>query len=372
MLSIRRDGKIKYVFTGGGTLGHTNPAIAVAEMIKKRDKDAKIVFMMREGGKENEAVIKHGFEVRCFSSMGFDKHKIISFCAITLRSVLQTRGFLGEYKPDVVFGTGGYVSFAPCISGLMLGIPTFIHESNIVPGLVTRVLSRLGAFVLLGNEESTEHLGKNAKVATVGTPLLSEFDISRESARRKMKLTPSDILIVSFGGSGGARRINEIMLEVMQRHSINESTVKHIHATGRSYLASYEKKIEEMNLCCSGCEVVPYIENMPEMLSAADIVVCRAGAMTLCEIARCGCAAILIPSPNVASDHQRRNADRLEKCSAAIVIDENDLTAEKMIDKLSMLEKSRAKRQSLSEHISKTVKTDAKSRICDFLQNKHL
>lgn len=365
-------GKIKYVFTGGGTLGHTNPAIAVAETIQKRDKDAKIIFMMREGGIENETVCKRGFEVMCFSAKGFEGRKIISFGAVTLKSVVQAHNFLKEYKPDVVFGTGGYVSFAPCISGLMLGIPTFIHESNIVPGLVTRILSRLGAYILLGNEEASEHLCRKAKAVVVGTPLLSDFDISRESARRKMKVKENEILIVSFGGSGGAKIINDVMLKVMRSHSMNECSVRHIHATGRSYLASYEERIKEMNLSGSGCEVVPYIENMPEMLTAADIVVCRGGAMTLCEVARSGCATILIPSPNVVSDHQRRNAERLKKCSAAIVIDENDLTLEKMIDKLSILEKNKAKRQALAARISKTVNDDANELICNYLLNKHL
>lgn len=328
--------------------------------------------MMREGGIENESVKKHGFEVTTFPTKGFSRREPISFCTVTLKSVRKAIAFIEKYKPDIIFGTGGYVSFAPALSGILLGIPVFIHESNVIPGLVTKIMSKLGAFVLLSCEETIKYLPKNKKSLVVGTPLLDGFNISKAAARRKMKLNDSDILIVSFGGSGGAKKINEIMLEVMKQHSAKSASIKHIHATGRSYFNELEIQAEKFNGSAFGCMVVPYIDDMPDKLRAADIAVCRAGALTLTEAAASGCAAILIPSPNVADDHQRKNAERLKEKSAAIVIDEEALNAEKIIAELSELEKSKEKRQKLSRRISETVITDATEKICTILLNRSL
>ncbi len=324
---------------------------------------------MREGGQENEAVQRRGFKVFEFPALGLKRNvrDLFKFCIVTISSTVKCLRKIKEYRPDRIFGTGGYVSFAPAFSGLLLKIPTFIHESNMTPGIVTKVLARLGCRILLNVEETKKHLPKYAKTTTVGNPLLSDFNISRNIARQRLGISENDIMIISFGGSGGAETMNNIIIQVMKNHSRKKRRIRHIHATGKKYFDEVSAHTPDLTSGINGCKLVPYIEDMPIKLRAADIVISRCGAMTLSEIAVCKVASILIPSPNVTDNHQYKNGAFLEKQSAAILIQEKDLSVEKLTLELTKLEESKHLRNKLGEQIFRTIKTDASECISAIL-----
>lgn len=324
---------------------------------------------MREGGAENEAVKNRGFDIFTFPSVGLKRNArdIFKFIKVTIGSIAKCFRKIKEYKPDRIFATGGYVSFAPAFCGLLLKTPTFIHESNSSPGIVTKILAKLGCKVLLNMEEAKKHFTNNKKITVVGNPLLSDFCISKSSARQKLGISESDVLVISFGGSGGSQVMNDVIIRVMQNYCRKSHKIRHIHATGKKYFEMAKHYSPELTSGINGCKIVPYIDDMPLKLRAADIVISRCGAMALSEIAVCKAASILIPSPNVTDNHQYKNSTLLEKHNAAIVIEEKDLTEDSLISELTKLETSKDLRNSLGERIFKTIKTNAAERISDIL-----
>ena len=341
----------------------------MAEKIRELDTSAEILFFMREDGKENESVTKQGFQVWTFPTVGFQRHlkNIADFSFTTIISVAKCIKKIKEFKPDKILGTGGYVSFAPALSGMLLKIPTYIHESNITPGMVTKILSKFGCNILLNTDETKKYLSANAKTTAVGNPLLSSFDISRKDARKKLGIADADISIVSFGGSGGSETLNNTIISVMNNYSRKNVKIKHLHATGHKYFERVKESSPHLVMGVNGCSVVPYIDDMPIRLRAADIVISRCGAMTLTEIAKCATAAILIPSPNVTDNHQYKNGAFLAEKNAAILVEESDLTEELLIEKIALLVGSKEARKAFGERISQTVKHDAETIISKML-----
>ena len=192
---------MKYVFTGGGTLGHTNPAIAVAEKVRELDKSADILFIMRKNGNENKLVKERDFLVETIPACGLEKSgkRIINTLSTTSKSIVKCFKIIQTFKPDVIFGTGGYVSFSPLLLGTIFKTPTFIHESNIIPGRVTKIISRLGGITLLNYDDTKERLPKSSHSIVVGNPLLSDFShVSRITARLKLQLKKDDISVKPF------------------------------------------------------------------------------------------------------------------------------------------------------------------------------
>lgn len=362
---------MKCIFTGGGTLGHTNPAIAVAEKIKKTQSDAEIVFVMREGGPENAEVLKRGFTVKEIPAKGLERGNIIDNMhtgAVALRAVFKCVSIIKKYKPDFVFGTGGYVAFAPLIAGLIKGIPTFVHESNSTPGLVTKISVKLGAIPLASTEAAEKHLASKKECRVVGTPLLSDFGtMTRDEARSRLKIDKDKIFIVSFGGSGGSEILNKIIMDLMNDRSKKRSQIIHLHATGEKYFSAAKEKYENLARGNGGQRIVPRIENMAVHMSAADIVICRCGAGTIAELSSVERAAILIPSPNVTDNHQYENGKRLADKGAAIMIKEKDLTKESLAEKILLLSQSERLRRRLEENVAALKKVDAADAVADIL-----
>lgn len=343
---------MRCIFTGGGTLGHTNPAIAVAEKVREKHPDTDILFIMRAGGKENAAVSKRGFRIEEIPAVGLDRDKGVVDKArvggITLRALLKCMSIVKRYKPDFIFGTGGYVSFAPLVAGLMKGVPTYVHESNTTPGLVTKIAVRLGAIPLVSTEETKKHFYSKKECQTVGTPLLSDFGrLTRKEARLRLGMDREKIFIVSFGGSGGSDVMNEVIMELMSERSKSRGNIIHLHATGEKYFDEAKRKYKNLSEGYGGQQIVPRISDMALHMSAADIVICRCGAATLAELSAVGRAAILIPSPNVTNNHQYENGKRLEEMRAAIMLEERDLTKDCLGEKIQLLAHSEALRRAL-------------------------
>ncbi len=364
---------MKYVFTGGGTLGHTNPAIAVAEKIREIDKNADILFILRENGKENDAVRNRNFTIKEIPACGFNSNKAMKAITVNTRALVKCNKIIREFKPDVIFGTGGYVSFAPLLLGVILKIPTFIHESNIVPGRVTKIISRLGGTLLLNYEGTKDRLPYAKQSMIVGNPLLSDFSyIQRNEVREKLHLKNNEILVLSFGGSGGSKKLNDTIIEVMDKYSKNKKQIRHIHATGEKYFNDIANRHPEFAKGINGCQILPKIDNMAVYMQASDILICRCGATTLSEISATGRASILIPSPNVTDNHQFENGKYLSQRNAAILIEEKELCYENLMQKIDLLTNSKSLRKTIENNVktlSKINSAEAISRIISNRQN---
>ncbi len=352
---------MKILLCGGGSAGHINPGIAIGEAIKSKYRDTELLFVGREGGFENSAVEKADIKLKTIKIEGLKrKYTVENFKKImlTLKATRDAAKILKEFQPDAVVATGGYVSWPVLRAANKMKIPTVIHESNVYPGLVTRLLSKKCSLVLLNHKESRKSLKQGSNTVVVGNPLRADFSkLSRNEARKEMKLGENDILIVSFGGSGGAGKLNEVITAVMKHTTSNTSGVQHIHATGKKYFS--KSMCDELKKYGGGCKLLPYIDDMPKRLKAADIVICRSGAMTLSEIALVGVASILIPSPNVTDNHQYKNAKLLADNNACILIEEKNLTEELLTRKLDLLTKDSDARNIMAKKVKKFATKDA-------------
>lgn len=346
---------MKIVFTGGGTAGHIYPAIAMAEEIVKKYPKAELLFIGRSGGDENAAIIKAKYPLSTIEieglKRGFDLRNFgIIFKAFQASRKAKT--ILRDFLPDIVIGTGGYVTFPVILAATELGVPTLIHESNAIPGLVTRMLSKRVDAVMLGFQECEEHLPQGANCIFTGNPVRYGFRaLTRDSARRRLKIPPHAFVIVSFGGSLGAEALNKAIIPTMLKE-ISSRDIIHIHATGRRYY----KEISKINPTLarkSGTRIVPYIENMPELLSAADLAITRSGAITTAELTELALPSILIPSPNVTGDHQTKNARAIESLGGGIVIPQSELSGEKLFKIIGDLKVDKAGLKSMSDALKK-------------------
>ncbi len=360
---------MKLLLAGGGTGGHVNPAIAIAQAMEKRYKDFECAFVGRRGGEENKAITERGYKLYTIDVKGLERRlslDMLKSAYLAVRSLKKAREIIRDFAPDVTLGTGGYVCWPVIKESIKAGIPTLMHESNIYPGLVTRTLSKKCTAMLLNSEESKKFLKDSKNCIVTGNPLRGEFtQKTRKSARALLGINDGDFFIVSFGGSLGSKRINDTVIEIMSNESRNMRGVRHIHATGTRYFDEIKSAHGELtdgnNLKCT---VKPYIDDMPSFLTAADLVICRSGAITLSEIAKAGVAAILIPSPNVADDHQRKNAEALADANAALMISEDELNEKTLKNKILELVSDGRKRRMLQENIKKFHIADSEEIIC--------
>jgi UDP-N-acetylglucosamine--N-acetylmuramyl-(pentapeptide) pyrophosphoryl-undecaprenol N-acetylglucosamine transferase len=230
-----------------------------------------------------------------------------------------------DSRPDAVIGTGGYVCYPIVKAASKMGIYTALHESNAVPGLAVRMLRKHTDRIFVGFDACKQSLGVKNKCLNLGNPLKKRFcGLTKDKAREMLGISGKyRYLIVSFGGSLGARTVNEIALEVMKELSAKRSDIMHVHAYGKNADEEFFEGVSDIELDkCKNIKVSEYIYDMPLYLKAADVVICRSGAMTLTEIAAAGCASVLIPSPNVTGNHQYKNAQEFSSANAAFLVDE--------------------------------------------------
>ena len=313
--------------TGGGTGGHVNPAIAIANTIREKEKDSVIAFVGTGRGIENKLVPKFGYEVYHIEIQGLRRSLSLSnlktaYLAVT--SVFKAKKLVKKFKPDVVIGTGGYVCWPVVKAAADLGIPTVLHESNALPGVAVRMLEKYVDVVYTNFEATVKKLKYPEKAIRVGNPLISGFEVI-ESDAKEIKGGYKKLLL-SYGGSLGAMRVNGEILKVMKEYSSKHPEILHIHATGAIEKESALNTFREYGLDkYENLQLVEYIYDMPKKMAAADLVIARAGAMTLSELAMMKKPCILIPSPNVTDNHQYKNAVELEKKNAAVVYEEKNL-----------------------------------------------
>jgi len=367
---------MKVLFACGGTAGHINPALAVADRLTKENDGVRIRFVGNPDKMEARLVPEAGFDFIPLKIEGFQRRITAenvkrNFLAVLylLRSGREVKRILAEFAPDVVVGTGGYVSGPVLRQAAKMGIPTLTHEANAYPGVTTKLLARYVDRVLLAVPAAKEHLPKKAQCVVTGNPVRSEiFSANRIAAREKLGVKDR-VCVVSLGGSLGARRINEAMEQLIAAvHSDGKDINLHyIHSTGRSGAESFLKMLKEKGVPenAAHLDIREYIDNMPECLAAADLVICRSGAMTLTEVEAAGRASILIPSPNVSENHQFHNAMVLAKRGAAIVIEEQDLTGAALYEAVRTLVSDPQELMNMGRNAQALAVTDADSRICD-------
>lgn len=357
--------------TGGGTGGHVNPAIAIANNIKENQPDSEIAFVGTSRGIENKLVPKEGYKLYHVEVQGF-KRKLtpynIKSAWLALTSPRKAKKLIREFKPDIVIGTGGYVCWPLLKAAASMGVATAIHESNAIPGVAVKMLAPLVDRIYVNFEATANALGEayREKTVRVGNPIKPEFSqIDRETVRRELGIGEKyKHLLLSYGGSMGAEKVNDEMLAFMRDYTKNHGELLHIHATGAIEREAANAKAREYGLdACENIQIREYIYNMPELMAAADVVVSRAGAMTLSELALLEKCCVLIPSPHVADNHQYKNAKVLADAGAALLFEEKELTSDVLTNALVSLIEDRGKRERMSANIAAFALPDANRSI---------
>ena len=367
---------MKILFAGGGTAGHINPALAIAGYVKKQNPDAEILFVGNKGGMEERLVPDAGFEFKSIIISGFKRSfgvKAVGHNIATVKrmftSSAASKKIIKEFKPDLAIGTGGYVSGPVLRTAAKMGIPIIIHEQNAYPGVTTKMLSKLAKKVMLAIPDAKKHLDKSLDFVVTGNPVRQEIlSADREEARRELKLDERPV-VLSFGGSLGARKINENVADLIAR-SGKDGKYQHIHAYGQ-YGKWFPDLVKEKGVDiekCPNLDIREYINNMATCLAAADVVISRAGAITLSEIQAQGKPAVLIPSPNVAENHQYHNAMALVNKKAAEIIEEKELTPNLLTKKVDKLLESKEVLGEYSQNARKMAIVDANERIYEVIK----
>ena len=343
------------LFTCGGTAGHVNPAVALARIFQERNPGCRVLFVGADGGMETRLVPKEGYPIETVTITNFHRSLAPADIAHNFGTLMnmqkskgQARRIVDEFKPDLVVGTGGYASFPAVREATRMGIPTAIHESNAFPGLTTRVLAKRVDLVMVGFPEAAEYYTHAKKVAVTGTPVRGAFfRLDRAQARRELRLDDDKPLVVSFWGSQGARDMNLMTEDFVQRWVEEGRPFHYIHSGGRDY-ETMAQHLKERGVSVTDQEVRPYIDNMPTVMAAADLVICRAGASTLGELTAMGKPAVLVPSPYVAANHQFKNAKVLVDRDAAQLVEEKDCSGEKLYETALALLGDTQKRREMS------------------------
>ena len=367
------------IFTCGGTAGHINPAIAVANGMKQRYPDARILFIGAEGKMEEKLVPQAGYELKCLPASGLSRKLNMKGIRQNLHAVKCVLGAVGackkiykEFKPDAVIGTGGYASFPALYAAQTMGIPTCVHEANALPGVTTKLAANKADRVLVAFEESRRYYKKPDEVRVVGMPIKKEFtETSRQEARASLGLAEDEKLVVSAFGSLGAKVMNETMADMMPLEKKDDFPFRHIHATGSFGREWMPRRVKDNGVDwenCSRIDIREYIYDMPVLLNAADVVIGRAGSGTCNELAATGAPCILVPSPNVTNNHQEKNARVLEAAGGAVVMLESEVTAEKMYAQVMALLTDNARRSEMSRALKGLVRTDSADAICDIVE----
>ncbi len=369
---------LRVLLAGGGTSGHINPAVAIAEIIKKNHPDAEFCFagtptgieakIVRDLGYRFEEIDVHGFQRSL--SLGNIKRNAVALKCLAF-SGSRAKKIINDFKPDLVIGTGGYVSGPIVRKAAKMKIKTAIHEQNAYPGVTTRLLSKLVDKVMLTVIEAKEYLEDGIDYTVTGLPVRAAFaSHDRAQAKRELGFDENEICILSTGGSLGSYVLNENIAELLKWEQENGIKINHIHSYGtHESNKDFVKKLTDSGVTVDGYNrflISDYI-NMPLCMSAADLVISRCGANALTELEALGRASILIPSPNVAGNHQYHNGMVLHNAGAGIVIEEKELTPKKLIDTVSGLCDNKERIEELSQAAHRLYIKDTDERIYNAL-----
>ncbi len=352
---------MKVLIAAGGTGGHIYPGIAVAKEIIRRDAGSEVLFVGTVRGLETRIVPDNGFQLSLINSAGL---KNVGFAgklkglAVLPKSFLEARQLLKEFKPDVVVGAGGYVSGPVLMTASFMGIPTLVMDSNALPGFTNRRLAMFVDKAALTFEEALPFFGKKGVVT--GNPVRKEFfEIAEPESSDRVKL-------LIFGGSQGARAINNAMTDGLSKLSLDSEGLEITHQTGDS---DFDKVREDYNRAgWERADIRRYISDMVSEFAKSDLIICRAGATTCAELAAAGKASIMIPLPTAADDHQRKNAEAMQKAGAARMILQGDLNGDTLAKEISDLIASPDAIANMERSARKMARSDAAEATVDLIE----
>ena len=363
--------EMKVVIAAAGTAGHINPGLAIAKKIQEEEKDSKIIFIGTTRGLENDLVPRAGYELKTIDAYGLSKKisiENIKKMIKTLKGFGEAKKLLKEIKPDIVIGTGGYICGATISAAHRLKIPTVLHESNAFPGKAVKILAKKTDTILVSFKDAIDRIKHAKKIVYTGTPVKIKkqnyTEEQKEEIINKSGLKTGMPITLVFGGSQGARRINQAIMEII-KSGLNEK-YQMIWATGpkqydivKEELENHHKNINHIK----NMKILPYIYNMEEIMNVVDVIVARSGAMTITEIANLGKPSILVPLPNVSHDHQLYNAKVLQNIGAADIILDNELTGEKLNTNIEKIVLDKNKCKEMGEKALTVATDDVENKI---------
>lgn len=354
---------MRVLLTGGGTAGHINPAIAIANYIKEKEKDSSFLFVGTQRGLEKTLVPKCGYDIKFIEVMGLKRSlSLENFKVLVnyIKSRKDAKKIIKEFKPDVVVGTGGYVCAPVVKAAAQLNIPTLIHEQNVFPGLAIKMLAQTADITAISFEE-TKDMMKAKKMVLTGNPLRPDLFVSHDIDLVRAQYNFDDKpIVLMFGGSLGAEKMNEALVDMVTSRRIEGFNL--IASTGEKHFEKIKSQLADKGIAVDkipGVRILPYVYNMEEIFFAADVITGRAGAITVSEIAALGKAAVLIPSPYVAHNHQEYNARYLEKNGAAKVVLESEATGERIANEIKNILSDKEKLKKMQKASQKIGITDA-------------
>lgn len=365
---------MKFLITGGGTGGHIYPALAIANRIKKEYKNAEILYVGTENGLEADLVPKEGIKFKTIRIKGFARKLSVD----TLKSFKElflglndARKIIKDFVPDIVIGTGGYVCGPVVLIASLKNIPTLIHEQNALPGVTNRILSRFVDKIAGSFEESIKYFKNKNKVIITGNPIREDIlDTNKDEAYKTLGIDKKKRFILSFGGSGGQKKLNEAMGHVIEKN-INNPNIQILHVTGKRFYDKFinELKKRNINKLNENIRVLPYFFEMPKGLAVADLVITSAGAITIAELTAIGVPSILIPKGYTTENHQEYNARALEKNGASVVILEKELKGEYLNTLIKELLTDEQRLLKMSKNSKRMGKIDSVDRILDIVKD---
>lgn len=360
------------IFTCGGTAGHVNPALALAGYMKKKHPDVRILFVGTPTGMERSLIVKAGYDFRGIEVGGFERQLNWWSIRYNMKSAMylltvagKAKRILREFRPDLVIGTGGYVCYPMVKYAAKAGIPTAVHESNMIPGLTTKMLEDYADRIMVGFEECRAHYKHPEKIMVTGTPVRGDFfDLSHEEARDEMGLTDDRPLVVSFWGSLGASHMNECMMDYFRLEKEAGFPFHHVHAMGNNNWDSMKETLTQQGLMDDPhLDIRKYIHDMAVVMRAADLVICRAGASTISEVTALAIPTIIVPSPYVANNHQEKNAGILHDHGAACMILEKDASGQALYEATQRILSDPARQERMHRGMKELGILDATERI---------
>ncbi|MDR1260231.1 MAG: UDP-N-acetylglucosamine--N-acetylmuramyl-(pentapeptide) pyrophosphoryl-undecaprenol N-acetylglucosamine transferase [Oscillospiraceae bacterium] len=371
--------KLKIVLTGGGTAGHISPLLVVFQELRKRCVSLDVLYIGKKASLEEKLAKKEQVAFAGLPVSGFTRkfsvkdqiNNMKTFCDY-VKSVNKARCLLQQFQPDLVFASGGYVCAPVLHAACQLKIKTIIHEQNEILGLTTRLFKNKVDVLLLASATARVQIKRNFNVFVVGNPVDSSFQVAAAGGKKEeLGFAEGEFLIVSFGGSLGARNLNNAVADVFLKIE-KLGKVNWVHATGEIGYHDFIAKLRNNRFDWSAhknLDVRKYIFNLPSLISAADLVISRAGAMTIAELQVAGKACILIPSPNVANNHQLFNATAIAKSGAGLVLEEKDLLNERLLCEINLLMTNRKILDCLGEKMAAMAISDAAEKICKIIEN---
>lgn len=362
---------MRVIIAAAGTGGHINPAIAIANKIKEEEKNSKIIFIGTTRGLENDLVPRAGYELKTIDAYGLSKKISIDNMKKmykTFKGYGEAKKIIKDFKPDIVIGTGGYICGATISAAHKLGIPTVLHESNSFPGKAVKMLAKKTDTILVSFKDAKERIKNSKNIVFTGTPVKihrKDYNINEKfQIIKKIGLNETKPIVLIFGGSQGAQRINESILGIL-KNKLNKN-YQIIWATGPKQYDIIKQTLQDKNISInniSNAKILPYIYNMEEIMNVSDLIVSRSGAMTITEISNLGKPSILIPLPNVSGDHQLYNAKVLENIQAAKIILNNELDYNNLNEQIEEIVLNKSNMQQMSKNALKVSTNDVENKI---------